>query len=191
MDAALASAPIKDAEEARKSDSKAMDESVSTTSLGGSMTSSSMMKKEEGKVLREGCESTGGMGAVAVREGRVRSKAPLNHPKMQLNLLRIVLEVKPFGYGRVKPGWEEVEQRFDVLMAKELGTDAVKLCGWAMGTHCRDVFTKVMNLWLSKGKDASSFCGDTEASEWNSLLQKLSAYTKSRGSGGETLNLKP
>ena len=135
-----------------------------------------------------GCLQGGGPGGWRWSQCRGLQKSP----RLQLKLLHMILDVKPFGYGRVKPGWEEVARKFNLLMAAEYAAEGKGGEGSGKGKGemaprvswllCRDVFNKVLMQWQSSNKDASSMCGETEACEWNQILQLLSVFTKTKAS---------
>ena len=119
--------------------------------------------------------STDGGGCGNHRDSRKREPAQSLHksPAIQLELLRLVAQVKPFGYGRVKPGWEEVARQFNQRFQRFDAQSEARSWNW-----CRDVFTKAMTTWQNHGQDSSLLCGDMPAVEWNAVLHELSVYVK-------------
>ena len=119
--------------------------------------------------------STEGGGCGNHRDSRKREPAQSLHksPAIQLELLRLVAQIKPFGYGRVKPGWEEVAREFNQRFQRFDAQSEARSWNW-----CRDMFTKAMTTWQNHGQDASLLCGDMPAVEWNAVLHELSVYVK-------------
>jgi len=103
-------------------------------------------------------------------------------PELMLQLIRLVADVKPFGYGRVRPGWQKIANLLNEAVQREAGDplrhSPIKLAMQRPRSHswqnCRDTWGRIYASWLSQARAEQTIAGPSfDYGEWNALIATI------------------
>ncbi|EKX46703.1 hypothetical protein GUITHDRAFT_107481 [Guillardia theta CCMP2712] len=94
---------------------------------------------------------------------------------LQMLLIRIVATVLPFGYGRVRWGWEEVAQRFNHEKSTHAKFSQAKNVS---GQLCREVWLRILSSWQAGEALELEEYPDVDPKEWDRCISEIEQVLK-------------